>query len=65
MIAHPPPPLHHYGDSNQGLSADGEDYEVNRIKCFDAMYLISFFGFQRKVRLSGTLIIMINKSGAV
>lgn len=28
VIARPPPPLHHYGDSNQGLSADGEDYEA-------------------------------------
>ncbi|XP_068673515.1 E3 ubiquitin-protein ligase RNF38-like [Montipora foliosa] len=28
VVSIPPPPLHHYGDSNQGLSAEGEDYEA-------------------------------------
>ena len=28
MVSFPPPPLHHYGDSNSGHTAEGEDYEV-------------------------------------
>ena len=28
VVSFPPPPLHHYGDSNSGHSAEGEDYEV-------------------------------------
>ena len=28
VVSFPPPPLHHYGDSNSGHTAEGEDYEV-------------------------------------
>lgn len=28
VVSFPPPPLHHYGDSNSGHTAEGEDYEA-------------------------------------